>query len=233
MEIYIGTSGWYYNWNKDKTLDWYVANTGFNIIELNASFYRFPFPNQIKSWAKKSKNLRWIVKVNRIITHLYRFNKNAILTFKKFIKLFEPLNDFIDFYLFQLPPSFKTNKNIILKNFLSKIKRIKNIKNKILIEYRNKEWFSEEWVKWTENLNCIFVSVDSPMFSPFIAKTKDIIYLRMHGRQNWYAYNYKENELSEIKNKIVKLEPKKFYILFNNDEMFKNGKQMKEIMEKK
>jgi uncharacterized protein YecE (DUF72 family) len=25
MELYIGTSGWYYDWNGDKTLDWYIA----------------------------------------------------------------------------------------------------------------------------------------------------------------------------------------------------------------
>ena len=59
-KFFIGTSGWYYDWNKEKTLDWYIENSNFNVIELNASFYRFPFPNHIKGWGKnKNKNKKY------------------------------------------------------------------------------------------------------------------------------------------------------------------------------
>ncbi|MEO0119416.1 MAG: DUF72 domain-containing protein, partial [candidate division WOR-3 bacterium] len=69
MEIYVGTSGWYYDWNLEGTFDWYLKNSKLNAVELNVSFYRFPFPNQVKSWANKGKSLRWAIKVSRIITH--------------------------------------------------------------------------------------------------------------------------------------------------------------------
>ncbi|HPD18400.1 MAG TPA: DUF72 domain-containing protein [Candidatus Goldiibacteriota bacterium] len=230
MNFFVGTSGWYYDWNADKTLDWYINNAGLNAIELNASFYRFPFPNQIKSWAKKGGNLKWIIKVNRYVTHLQRFNENALLKFKNFVKLFEPLKGFIDFYLFQLPPSFKPDKSVILEKFMKKIGKYKNVKNKICIEYRNAEWFTDKWVSWTEDLNCIFVSVDSPMFAPFIVKTGNTVYLRMHGRHDWYAYDYSENELKEILDKITKLNPEKIYILFNNDSMLPNAKSMMKLV---
>ena len=127
MKIFVGTSGWYYDWNKEKSLDWYIKKSKLNAIELNASFYRFPFPNQVKSWARKTKeltikNLKWAVKINRLITHIHKLNKESYTIFKKFLKLFEPLNNYISFYLFQMPPSFRFtpgNKRKIKNNVYS------------------------------------------------------------------------------------------------------------------
>ncbi|MEM4503151.1 MAG: DUF72 domain-containing protein, partial [Ignisphaera sp.] len=61
MEIFVGTSGWLYDWNIDGTLDWYLQNSRLNAVELNASFYRFPFRNQVSSWVKKTSiyGIRW------------------------------------------------------------------------------------------------------------------------------------------------------------------------------
>ncbi|MEM4399353.1 MAG: DUF72 domain-containing protein [Candidatus Nitrosocaldus sp.] len=72
MESFIGTSGWFYPWNPDGSLDWFVRFSGLNAVELNMSFYRFPSPNMVRSWAAKGKALRWAIKVNRLITHTYR-----------------------------------------------------------------------------------------------------------------------------------------------------------------
>ena len=47
MEVFVGTSGWSYGWNKGGNLDWYLRNSHLNAVELNASFYRFPNRNQI------------------------------------------------------------------------------------------------------------------------------------------------------------------------------------------
>ena len=54
MRVFIGTSGWSYNWNKGKSLDWYAHDTDLNAIELNMSFYRFPDRHMIESCAKKA-----------------------------------------------------------------------------------------------------------------------------------------------------------------------------------
>ncbi|MEM2358961.1 MAG: DUF72 domain-containing protein, partial [Nitrososphaerota archaeon] len=35
---FVRTSGWLYDWNSGGTLDWYLANSGLNAVELNASF---------------------------------------------------------------------------------------------------------------------------------------------------------------------------------------------------
>lgn len=55
LEIRIGTSGYTYTWNKGKpdAFKWYVSQ-GFNSVEINASFYRFPAENWVKNWQSKS-----------------------------------------------------------------------------------------------------------------------------------------------------------------------------------
>jgi len=40
MEVFVGKSGWYYDWNENKNLDWFIQNSGLNTVELNASYYR-------------------------------------------------------------------------------------------------------------------------------------------------------------------------------------------------
>jgi len=105
MELFVGTSGWFYSWNPDGSFDWFCRFSGLNAVKLNMSFYGFPFPNMVRSWAFKGKDLRWAVKVNRLITHTFKFGNKALDIWRKFHTLFEPLKSNIDFYLFQLPPS--------------------------------------------------------------------------------------------------------------------------------
>ena len=50
------------------------------------------------------------------ITHVYRFNEKALERWVKFEELLEPLDDLIDFYLFQLPPSAKATLAPVIKN---------------------------------------------------------------------------------------------------------------------
>ena len=49
--IKIGTSGYTYSWNKAKPtpFQWYISQ-GFNSVEINASYYRFPTESWINTW---------------------------------------------------------------------------------------------------------------------------------------------------------------------------------------
>ncbi|MEM7825810.1 MAG: DUF72 domain-containing protein, partial [Candidatus Aenigmatarchaeota archaeon] len=164
MKVFVGTSGWMYSWNLENTLEWYIKNSGLNSIELNMSFYRFPFPNQIKSWASKTQelnpSLRWSIKVNRLITHVFKFNEKAFQLWKRFKSLFQPLEKNIDFYLFQLPPSLTSKFSENVETFIEKTK----LKEKFALEVRNKDWFKEKTIKWASKLGITWVSVDSPDF---------------------------------------------------------------------
>ncbi len=226
MELFVGTSGWLYSWNKGKSLDWYISNSNLNAIELNASFYRFPFPSQVKHWAKIGSSLSWSIKVNRFITHVYRMNESGYDTFRKFLDIFSPLNDYIDNFLFQLPPNFSVdNKDKILK-FIIKF----NLFDRSVIEPRNISWFSQDILDFLRDNNLSIVSIDAPIGN-FIHRTTNKLYLRMHGRSNWYQYNYSKKELYDDANKIKSLRPKQAYIFFNNDHsMLKNAVDFMRIM---
>ncbi len=228
MKTYVGTSGWSYPWNPDG-FDWYAKNSKLNAVELNSSFYRYPFPAYVKSWAKKGKELRWAVKVNRLITHIYKFSEKAHTRWKSFKKLFEPLDKQIDFYLFQLPPSTTPKSLEKIEKFIKKIK----LKQRFAIEVRNEEWFNKEYLKWAKELGITWVSVDAPKFSRDIYKINKFVYVRMHGRKFWYSHNYTDKELKEVVKKIKEKKPKACYVFFNNDHnMLKNARKMKQYLEK-
>lgn len=220
METFVGTSGWYYDWNEEKTLDWFIANSGLNAIELNASFYRFPFPNQVRAWARKGECLSWVVKVHRLITHQFKFNKDAVTVWKRFANLFTPLDGLVDFYLFQVPRS-QRNMSAILE-FADRIQ----LGRRFALELRNKEILEDDALCQALQKKVTLVSIDSPDFH-FRIFPADIIYLRMHGRTSWYQYNYSKKELKEAVALITSAQPKSAYIFFNNNhDMLKNARMM-------
>ncbi|MCS7258008.1 MAG: DUF72 domain-containing protein [candidate division WOR-3 bacterium] len=228
-EVYVGTSGWFYSWNPERTLDWYIANSKLNSIELNASFYRFPFPNQIKSWAKKSFALRWAIKVSRRITHLDKFNSASYEIWQSFYELFSPLEDAIDFYLFQLPPSFTPESLLVLEKFIKKT----DLKEKFALEVRNSKWFKDEYLLWAKDLKITWVSISAPKLPDTIYNTNGIVYLRFHGKDQWYQYCYSKKELKDFVQRILKVAPKKIYAFFNNDQdMLTNAQTFKNLLEK-
>jgi Uncharacterized conserved protein len=86
------------------------------------------------------------------------------------------------------------------------------IGGKAVIEFRDSSWWNEEVIKTFEENDLIFCSVDSPELPNDILKINEIIYLRMHGRREWYADIYDERELDEIVEKIKKRSRK--YVIF-------------------
>lgn len=229
VEIYVGTCGWLYNWNEGGTLDWYVGESGLNAVELNASFYRFPYKNQVKGWAKKGSGLRWAVKVHRRVTHVHKFAGEALDYWNKFVELFEPMDALIDFYLFQLPPSYKCDEEGLrrIEGFLEHVRD----KRKVAVEFRNAGCFNDRIAKWGEDNGIVIVSVDSPI-GVWITSTRGIVYLRMHGRTEWYGHEYTEDEMREDAKKIAALSPQKVYVFFNNDVwMLENARYMKRLLE--
>jgi uncharacterized protein YecE (DUF72 family) len=226
MDFFVGTSGWYYPWNEERNLDWFVANSGLNAVELNASFYRFPFSSMIKSWAKKGKELRWAIKVNRLITHTFKFSDKAVQSWQKFRDLFAPLDENVDFYLFQLPPRTTPESIAAIESFAEKT----NLKRRFALEVRNLKWFNDASVKWASRIGITWVSVDSPDFPLNVYNANGLVYQRMHGRNEWYAHNYSDRELQEVAEKIIEAKPEKAYVFFNNDvAMLANSRKMFEI----
>lgn len=235
IRVYVGTSGWNYFWNKGKSLDWYIKNTGFNAVELNMSFYRFPFPSLPKHWAKIGSNIAWSIKVNQIITHRMRFSEKSLRTWEKFRRLFEPMEHtgLIHFYLFQCPPSLRPTPKIV--DNIEKFVIHANLGEMFAIEFRNEEWFKQKWEKWARKIGITMVSVDAPEFISRIFRSSRKIYVRMHGRTEWYSHIYNEKELAEIfeaiRMRIIGNECLYFF-LNNNHGMLSGGRLIIEIIGK-
>jgi uncharacterized protein YecE (DUF72 family) len=99
----VGTSGYTYSWNKGKAnkFRWYVEQ-GFNSVEINGSFYRFPTESWVGNWRENSgKDFGFSIKVNRSITHYAKLNKEkSIKLWTRFRQPLKRLEERIDFWLF-------------------------------------------------------------------------------------------------------------------------------------
>ena len=229
LSIFVGTSGWMYDWNPEGTLDWYIRHSGLNAVELNMSFYRYPFPSQVKAWARKGSKIRWAVKVHRLITHYTRLSGKALEYWEKFHRLFSPLDHYIDFYLLQLPPSYVLNEANLrkLENFV----RNTGIEKKIAVEFRDPSWYTNsEAMDSVSSTGAVIVSIDSPQ-GTWIRASNNVVYLRMHGRTDWYFHDYTNEELRSIAYKIREAEPRHIYVFFNNNHwMLENARSMLRIL---
>lgn len=213
MQILVGTSGWSNPiWNP-KGLFWYKEHSGLNAIELKMSFYQLPTKGQIAEWVEESRGLSWSVKVNRSVTHFFRFNQMALEKFHEFTTLFSALDDQITHYLFQLPPNAHPTMRKDIEEFFKKT----NLGPRFALEWRNTKWFAEEHVDWATELGITIVSADSPSIPRDIICTNGTVYLRLHGRSDWFEHHYSRRELSHIVDLVKKTHCDRVIAILNND----------------
>jgi len=225
----VGTSGYTYFWNpgKPSPFRWYLSR-GFKTVEINASFYRFPQRSWINAWLKDSPaDFDFSIKVHQSITHRSKLGPAASKLWEKFSRTLKPMKDKITFYLFQFPSYFKpTHENVLrIKSFVKDM----SLENVAVFEFRHPGW----WQLTNEIASCggIFCSADAPGLPKEIVVSNDTIYLRMHGRTEWYAYCYTNEELLEVAGKLMKSRAERIYVYFNNDHgMLENALQMKKLI---
>ncbi len=124
MSLYAGTSGFSYpSWKPD----FYPAGTKTNeflrsyaerlpSVELNATFYRLPSEDQLRSWAAQTPDgFRFAVKMSRQITHFGRLDGVAT-----FCERVQALGDRLAPILVQLPPS-RPRDDGLLRLFLDSL----------------------------------------------------------------------------------------------------------------
>jgi uncharacterized protein YecE (DUF72 family) len=224
-EIRVGTSGWFYDWNPDLSLDWYVQYSGLNAIELNASFYRFPSKNQIISWARKGTSLSWAVKVHRSVTHSHRFNDAALEVWHRFLEAFSPLDSLVRFYLFQAHPKVSD------PDLLIRFARRTGLNERFALEIRNRELLTDDDACRELRNHLTLVSVDSPDVANRIFPGKTL-YFRVHGRTGWYSHDYTPEELSGMAELLKTPETSGIFVFFNNDHaMLSNAQEMRKLLE--
>lgn len=222
--IGIGTSGYTYFWNEANPtpFKWYI-NQGFNSVEINASFYRFPSQSWVKTWLTAPKDFSFSIKVHRSVTHYTRLKNRSLELWNRFRQSLESLEKKIDFWLFQMPSNYKYKQENLeaIRAFFEKT----NLQNKAVIEFRDSSWW--EAVKEITNIGIVFCSVNAPGLPHNLMSTNGAAYLRLHGSTEWYNYIYSEKELDNILSRIKKLKADKKMIYLNNDHgMLQNGRYL-------
>lgn len=222
--IRIGTSGYSYSWNQGKPnpFEWYVSQ-GFNSVEINASFYRFPSESWIRTWISAPENFTFSIKVHRSITHFNKLKGKSLELWDKFRKSMRLLENkgIIDFWLFQMPSTYKYNRENLrcVNTFFESA----NLRNKAVVEFRDQLWWNE--IDQVEYSGAVFCSVNAPALPNKLISSNDVVYLRMHGSKDWYKSIYSRKELDDILSQLKKVNADRKVIYLNNDHgMLKNGR---------
>ena len=198
-------------------------NQGFNSVEINASFYRFPIQSWVKTWLTAPEDFSFSIKVHRSITHYTKLKNRSLELWNRFRQPLESLEKRIDFWLFQMPSNYKYKQENLeaIRAFFEKT----NLRNKAVIEFRDTSWWKA--AKEIANIGIVFCSVDAPGLPHNLMSTNGAVYLRLHGSKEWYNYIYSEKELDNILSRIKKLKADKNMIYLNNDHgMLQNGRYL-------
>lgn len=221
--VYIGTSGWEYkHWenvfypkeNGSVTKLNYYANE-LSSVEINSSFYRLPTEKILKNWVKEvPSTFIFAVKASRYITHIKKLKDPKESTDELF-KRIEVLGEKLGPILFQLPPSWKCNKNR-----LDELLKILPKKYRYAFEFRNKTWITKEILALLREYNAAFCIYEIDKWLSPKEITSDFVYIRLHGPQKAYKGNYSSKNLAGWAGAFASWRKKNLdiYCYFDNDE---------------
>jgi uncharacterized protein YecE (DUF72 family) len=221
--FFVGTSGWTYDhWRgrfyphdlpKKGWFDFYARE--FQAVEVNATFYRTFKDQTYHNWRERApQGFGYVLKAPKLITHRkYLLDvDDEIRTFYQSCSL---LQDKFEMILLQVAPNTPYDLqrlNRALTSFPDP--------GRVAVEFRHSEWLNPETLSLLRSIGATICNVDSPQQKIPRDLTSNRAYLRLHGRNRWYAYNYSDDELREIAElarDLVQKGARRVYIFFNND----------------
>lgn len=233
----IGCSGWFYwDWKgtfypqQMSTNQWFshYAET-FDTVELNAPFYAWPTVANVKSWVKQAADSDFVytVKACELITHIKRFEDTASLV-EDFGYVADLLGPRMGCLLFQLPPNYDYSRER-LDTILGQLQPHR----RNVVEFRHGSWWNDDVYAAFREAGVIFCACSAPGLPDDLIRTHDEIYVRLHGPEKWYRYDYSDAELGEWAEKIRDSGAKRVWVYFNNDygaNAVRNGLKLRELL---
>ncbi len=192
-EARVGTSGWAYaNWRgifyppglrQGEWLAHYARH--LNSVEVNASFYRLPRENLIRSWVERTpEDFVFAVKAWRVITHFRRLEDCGPLLDQLFARV-ALFGAKLGPILFQLPPRFPADP-ARLERFLEGLPD----GHRYSFEFRDTSWHREDIYALLRARGCAFCPFDlAGLVGPRVV-TADFVYVRLHGHERRYRGAY-------------------------------------------
>ena len=255
--IFTGTSGFSYDdWKghfypakmgKAKFLAYY--SNYFTACEINSTYYAPPSRRMIEGLLRKSEGkVTFCMKANRRMTH--QLDADAAF-YSGFRDALEPMvrEEKLGAVLAQFPQSCRPDRR-----GKDAVERIHGELGELplVFEFRQAKWADDRVFTWMSERNIGLCCVDEPrikgLFPPVVrASSKDVAYLRFHGRnaEKWhnhkeayerYNYLYSEDEIKQWVPRIKKLEQEtgKVFVFYNNHYKAKavqNALQLKVLLE--
>lgn len=188
MKTWIGTSGFQYaEWKgsfypedlpASKMLPYFAERLA--TTEINYTFHRIPSPKTIENWlAQTPPNFRFALKAPQKITHFARL-RDCQDTLGYFCRVVSALGDRLGPILFQLPPNFKKNAEV-LSAFLRELPTMR-----AAFEFRHESWLDEEIFALLRERNVALCLADTEKLAAPTAVTADYGYLRLR-REDYSA----------------------------------------------
>jgi uncharacterized protein YecE (DUF72 family) len=244
--IKVGTSGFSFaDWKgtiyppglpEKEMLPFYEKEMGFNVLEVNFTYYALPSQKSFEAMSKKtSGEFEFVVKAFKGMTHEIRDKETGRMAdnhevFEKFKYSLLPLvNDGkLGCVLAQFPYGFFPNRESFayLEKFKEEMGAIP-----LVFEFRNQAWLRDSTFQFLEKEKIGFCIVDEAKLEklmPYLPRvTSEIGYFRFHGRNpNWfrapmevrYNYLYSDEEMKGFIPDIKEVSQKtaKTLVFFNN-----------------
>jgi uncharacterized protein YecE (DUF72 family) len=181
MNFWIGTSGFQYaEWKGNfypedlptaKMLPFYAER--FSTTEINYTFHRIPAAKTIDNWkALTPEKFRFALKAPQKITHWSKL-RDCTDTLEYFFKVAIGLGERLGPVLFQLPPTFKKDADVLsslLREFASL---------RAAFEFRHESWFDEEIFELLRSRNIALCIADTDTIATPRVITADYGYVRL------------------------------------------------------
>lgn len=203
----------------------------FNSLELNATFYRFPRVEHLKSWYDRSPvDFSFTVKAPRHITHFKKFKDGHQMLNDFYQSVKDGLREKLGCVLFQFPVKYKYDPDR-----LQKIVDMLDVSVKNVLEFRDDSWWNTEVYDLLEKNLISFCGMSHPALPEDAVGTSDILYYRLHGVPHLYTSKYDVHILEYIvRGLLAHKQATKAFVYFNNTaggNAIINAKQLQEICE--
>lgn len=220
--IYIGTSGWSYDWWRGTFYPESLAKARWlpylasrlRTVEINYSFYRLPKRENFEKWRDLvDPEFVFAVKASRYITHNKKL-KDAGEAWRRFHDAAFGLADKLGPILFEFPPAWGKDLQR-LEEFLGILPE----DLKCAFEFRHPSWFEPKVYRALDAKGASLVTSDSPRFPKSFEETGGFSFIRLHGGRVLYGSEYSPDELAGWAEHLLDLSSRgrDSYIYFNND----------------
>jgi len=234
--IRIGISGWryppwrglFYPPDLPQRLELEYASACFPVIELNGSFYSLQRPESYAQWYEQTPDdFIFTIKAPRYITHIRRLRDIEAPMANLFASGVFNLKEKLGPFLWQFPPSFKFNAELV-ENFFALLpqdgesaaqlarKRDAFMRGRTRLaidanrpmrhamEIRNETFLDTAFIRLLRKYKVALVIAETAGHWPLREDiTSDFVYLRLHGEKRLYASGYSDASLARWAERIA------------------------------